>query len=89
LILGAGLVFCVIPGPGLPLVAIGGALLAQKSMKVAIAFDWVEVKLRYLFSRAVKWWRAASLAARNAMIALVVLMISAAGYGAYHVIFRH
>ena len=65
LILAAGLVFCVIPGPGLPLVAIGGALLAQHSMKMAIALDWVEVKLRYLFSRAVKWWRAASLAARN------------------------
>ena len=88
LILAAGLVFCVIPGPGLPLVAIGGAMLAQHSMKVAIALDWVEVKLRYIFKWAVGWWREASLAARNAIIALAVLMISAAGYGAYHVIFR-
>lgn len=88
LILAAGLVFCVIPGPGLPLVALGGALLAQHSMTVAIALDWVEVKLRYLLSRAIEWWHEASLAARNVVIALAVLMISAAGYGAYHVIFR-
>ena len=89
LILAAGLVFCVIPGPGLPLVAIGGALLAQHSMTMAIALDWVEVKLRYLFGRAIGWWREASLATRNAVIALAVLMISVASYGAYHVIFRH
>jgi len=89
LLLVAGLAFCVLPGPGLPLVALGGALLAQYSMAVAVAFDWLEVKLRYVFRRAKDWWCHASLVARNAAILAAALAMSAAGYGAYHVLFRH
>ena len=88
-LLALGLVFCVIPGPGLPLVAIGGGLLAQHSMAVAVAMDWLEVKIRYIFSRLVAWWQQASLAAKNVVMLLAALAITAVGYGAYHFMFRH
>jgi len=89
LLLLVGLVFCIIPGPGLPLVALGGALLAQYSMAVAVAFDWLEVKLRCVFNRAKDWWCHTSLVARNAVLLAAALAMSAAAYGAYHFIFRH
>src|SRR5436190_23771606 len=59
-VIAAGILLCILPGPGLPLIAIGGGLLAQHSMAVALAMDWLEVKLRGLFSRVAAWWRHAS-----------------------------
>ena len=66
-----------------------GGLLAQHSMAAAIAMDWLEVKMRYIFSRLVAWWRQASLEAKNAVMLLVALAITTVGYGAYQLMFRH
>jgi hypothetical protein len=46
LLLLAGIVLCVIPGPGLPLLLIGLALLADVSRRVAVAMDRLELRLR-------------------------------------------
>ncbi|SRR5258705_8308466 len=42
----AGIILCFLPGPGLPLLALGAALLAERSRRVARALDWIEVKAR-------------------------------------------
>ena len=89
LLLAVGVAFCILPGPGLPLVAIGGAMLAQQSMTVATALDWLELTSRYLFNRGTKWWRNASLVAKNVVIVLAAAAMSAVGYGAYQFLFRH
>ena len=88
LIFAAGIVFCVIPGPGLPLVLAGATLLAGRSRPLARAMDWSELKIRQLVRWAIRWWSDASLAARNAVIVLAVFMIAGAGYGAYLFMFK-
>jgi hypothetical protein len=48
----------------------------------------LEVKFRKIKSRAVAWWRHASIPARSAVAALAVLTISGVGYGAFQIVFR-
>ena len=45
-----GVFFLVAPGPGLPILVVGLALLAQTSAGVARGLDRAEVKLR-------RWWK--------------------------------
>ena len=45
-----GVFFLVVPGPGIPILLIGLALLAQTSAAVARGLDRAEVKLR-------RWWK--------------------------------
>jgi len=83
----AGIVFCVIPGPGLPLVFLGAAVLAERSLFIARALDWSEVKLRNLLARGKKWWRKASPLGKNALIIIAATAVAGVGYGAYQVVF--
>ncbi len=45
-----GIFFLVVPGPGIPVLAVGLALLAQTSARVARLLDRAELKLR-------RWWK--------------------------------
>ena len=45
-----GLFFMAVPGPGIPILAIGLALVAQESAVLARLLDRAEVKLR-------RWWK--------------------------------
>jgi hypothetical protein len=45
-----GLFFMAVPGPGIPILAIGLALIAQESAAVARLLDRAEVRLR-------RWWK--------------------------------
>jgi hypothetical protein len=51
----AGVVLCFIPGPGLPLIIIGAALLAERSLFIARVLDWIEVKLRKAMAWGKRW----------------------------------
>jgi hypothetical protein len=51
LLIAAGVVLLVIPGPGTVLIALGAALLAEESASVARALDWTEMRIRRLFRR--------------------------------------
>lgn len=51
-----GLVLCVIPGPGLPFIFIGGGLLAAESLSVAKIMDWLEVRVRAVWKWAMRYW---------------------------------
>jgi len=46
-----GLFFMAVPGPGIPIFAVGLALLAQESAALARALDRAEIKLRRLWRR--------------------------------------
>ena len=83
----AGVIFCLIPGPGLPLVVIGAALLAERSLVMARCLDWIELKVRKLMAWGKRWWAKAPPAARVAAVVLGTGVIAGAGYGAYYVTF--
>jgi hypothetical protein len=87
MIVAAGLVFCLIPGPGIPLVLLGTMLLAERSRILARLLDWLEVKSRRILHRGKSWWRKSSPFAKNALILLVTGVIAGAGYGAYQIVF--
>jgi hypothetical protein len=46
-----GIVFLAIPGPGIPVLAIGAALVAQQSRTAAELLDRTELRLRRLLRR--------------------------------------
>ncbi len=84
----AGVVFCLIPGPGLPLLLVGAGLLADVSLPVAKGMDWLDVRIRKAFSRLKQWWHDSSGAAKSAVILLALLLISGAGYGGFQLFVR-
>jgi hypothetical protein len=76
-LVGVGLVFCVIPGPGLPIIFIGGAFLAAESLIVARAMDWAELRLRALWRWGKDHWDKLPLWGK-----IVVATLAAAGAAA-------
>jgi hypothetical protein len=42
----AGIILCFLPGPGIPLLVLGAAVLAERSLRMARALDWTEMKIR-------------------------------------------
>ena len=89
ILLAVGIVFCVIPGPGLPLVFLGAAVLSERCFTLARMMDWMEVKLRNVLARLKTWWRKASPVARNGAIVVLAAAIAGIGYGAFQIVFRH
>ena len=51
IVLATGVVFLIVPGPGIPLVILGFSLIAQELLPVARALDWLELRLREAFGR--------------------------------------
>jgi len=49
LLIAAGIVLLVVPGPGSVLIVLGTALLAEDSSSVARRLDWAETRIRRLF----------------------------------------
>jgi len=73
----------------LPLIVIGAALLAERSLVMARCLDWIEVKVRHLIAWGTRWWAKAPPVARVAAVVIGAGVISGAGYGAYYVAFGH
>ncbi|MES2920597.1 MAG: hypothetical protein V4819_03575 [Verrucomicrobiota bacterium] len=86
LLIGAGVVFCAIPGPGLPLLLIGAGLLADVSLLVARALDWTEAQIRAVLSPLHRWWSGASATAKSIVVILMLLLASGAAYGVFRVV---
>ncbi|RYD42165.1 MAG: hypothetical protein EOP85_11580 [Verrucomicrobiaceae bacterium] len=82
----AGVVFCLIPGPGAPLLLIGACLMADVSLPVARALDWFDIQLRNMSNHARKWWGRSSAMAKSAVILLVFFLASGAGYGGFRLL---
>ena len=88
-LIAGGVVLCVIPGPGMPLIVAGAALLAERSFTIARGLDWTEVKARKVLSLGKAWWRHATRTARAAAVLIGAVVIGGAGYGAYSLTFGH
>lgn len=83
-----GVVLLAIPGPGLLVIAFGGALIAQQFLFVARAFDWLEVRLRELHRACLAFWKEASMALRAAIVASAAVIAAGAAYVAYLFLFE-
>ena len=79
----AGVILLVIPGPGLLVVAFGGALIAQEFRWAAVALDWAEVRLRKVARFGERLWKSASLALRAAVVLGAAILAGGAGYLAW------
>ena len=87
-LIAGGVILLAIPGPGLLVIAFGGALIAQQFQAVARAFDALELLLRKLYRRAVAFWKKASTAVRAAVVGSAALVAAGAAYIAWRVLFE-
>jgi len=83
LLLAGGVVLLFIPGPGLLLIAFGGALIAQRSLWLARILDRMEPALRKLARKAKRFWKGASLPIRAAVVASAGILAVGAAYVGY------
>ena len=86
LLLAAGVVLCFIPGPGIPLIVFGLALLAGLSRSLARSLDRTEPVLRHQAKKLRRGWHGLSRGAQVLTCALGVVALAAVGVGAYRVI---
>jgi hypothetical protein len=82
-----GLFLLVVPGPGLPLIAIGAGLLAEASLVGARALDWLELRVRALIGWAREHWTRAGTPARAGIGLTGLLFVGAAGFAAWQIVF--
>jgi hypothetical protein len=80
-----GVVLCFIPGPGLPVVVFGIALLAGESRVVARLLDRAEPPVRRRGGQLVHWWRRLPRPAHVTIIGALLLTGAAASWVAWRV----
>ncbi len=83
-----GAILLVIPGPGLLVIAFGGGLVAQEFHWMAVALDWLELRLRELFRWGLRVWKGASALGRAAIVLAGAVLAAGAGYVAYLLLFK-
>ena len=87
IVFAAGIFFMPAPGPGILIVAIGAALLAQESKLAARVLDGAEVKGRAVMKWGLDLWKRAPLPGKIAIALVALLLAAAALYVAYRVMF--
>ena len=80
---GIGIVLFFLPGPGALFVLLGAVLIAQRSLRVARALDWTEIRVRKLLARGFGVWRQFSAAVKIFLVGLAVAAAAAVGFGAF------
>jgi hypothetical protein len=88
LLLAGGVILLFIPGPGILLIAFGGALIARQSLWMAKLLDEVELFLRKATRGARAFWRKASMPVRALLLAVAGAGSAAGGYATYLWLFR-
>ena len=88
LLIVAGAIMLVIPGPGILVVGFGGALIAQEFRWAAVGLDWAELLLRWLLREARTSWKSASLATRGLVVVAAVTLAAGAAYLAWTLLIR-
>lgn len=56
-LMAAGVVLLPAPGPGILVIALGGAIAAEESLSLARLLDWTEVQARRVISSAARFFR--------------------------------
>lgn len=80
-LIGAGVVFWFIPGPGWGLILLGLGFLGSESLVVARALDRLEVHVRRLARPILGWWNRSSLVLKAAIGALILVGTAVLGTG--------
>ena len=86
-LLAGGVVAALHPGPGLLLIAFGGALIARQSAWLARRLDRLELRLRRLGRKARTGWRRSPVAVRGALVTAAAIVAAGAGYAGYLLLF--
>jgi hypothetical protein len=89
IVLAAGLVALVAPGPGILLMAVGAGLIARESERMSRVLDWLELRARSAVHHAFQTWRGASMPLRVLLVLILALGAGAVGYAAYQITFGH
>lgn len=89
LLVAGGVVLLFIPGPGLPLIAFGAALIARQSLWVAKRADRAERALRSLVKKARRFWRRSTAVVRAAVVAPLAIGAAGAAYLGYSWLFKN
>lgn len=87
LIIAAGLLFLVTPGPGLLVVFVGAGLIAQQSLIAARALDWLDLWLRKLAKWGSGVWHRAPLVAKVVLVLFTMALAGLFAYAAYLLLF--
>jgi hypothetical protein len=82
-LLAVGVVLLFIPGPGLLLIAFGGALIARQSAWLAKRLDRLEPVLRRYARKTRTGGRRSSVAVRGAIVTAAAIVAAGAGYAGY------
>ena len=75
--------FMMVPGPGIPIVFLGGAFIARQSKPVARLLDALEVLLRRIVKWALRTWKKTPLVLRAALVLVVLSALGGAGWIAW------
>lgn len=86
LLLAAGVALLVLPGPGIPLLVFGLALLAGLSGALARKLDRAEPVLRHEAKKAKRAWDHLSGGAKAGVCTVAVIGLAAVGFGAYQIV---
>jgi hypothetical protein len=87
LLLVGGVVLLLIPGPGLLLIAFGGALIARQSLWLAKRLDRLERVFRGWARKTRTLWQRSSTLVRAAIVAVMAMVAAGAGYAGYLCLF--
>lgn len=87
LIMAIGLFFMVAPGPGVIVIFLGAALIAQQSLLAARALDWLEVQSRKLAAWSLGAWRRAPMGIKIVLVLSAIVLAGALAVGAYVLLF--
>lgn len=79
-LIGAGIVFLFLPGPGLLGVVFGLALFAGMSRKLAGLMDRAEPRIRVGVHRAQNWWHHLSRPRQAVLIAMAAVVVAVGSY---------
>ncbi len=85
-LLAAGLALMVLPGPGIPLLVFGLALLAGLSGALARTLDRAEPVLRQEAKQLRRGWHRLSGGAKAGVCAVAVVGVTAVAFGAYRIV---
>lgn len=87
LVLLAGLFFLPAPGPGMVIVALGAALIARESRRMASLLDAMELKGRDLIEWSRKVWKEAGPPTRILIVLVATALAGAGAWAAWKVLF--
>lgn len=87
LLMAAGAIMLVIPGPGIPVLIAGAVLIAREVKPAARVLDWLDVHIRRALKAMKREWKQSSTVLRGCMIAGVLAGAGVIGFAVVKALF--